>query len=372
MVRRATIAALTLAAVGSLVAALAGAGVAGANPKPTPSPSPPPAAATYTITDLGSLGYGVTRALAINNNGQVTGYSYTGATVPEPGTCCANCYTNHKTPCVAHLYHAFLWANGVMTDLGTLGGNYSQGLSINLSGQVVGSADTKAGPSDSVLWTGTKMTDLTTTALAGLSSATVAGINDSGQIVGSFGNNPQSHPFLYSNGTNTDLPEPSYATASGAMGCGVFAIDNNGQILGACDDATSTWHTVLWQNGTVTDLSTLSGVQGFGATAISHFGLIAGSAQTSTGAYHEFLYRNGTVTDLGASLPITAAVNDSGVIIGGDLIYSGGTLQNLNNLIPAGSVYTIQYATGINDKGQIIADAYNSIYQTHALLLTPS
>ena len=50
---------------------------------------------TYTITDLGSLGYGVSDGLAINSNGQVTGYSYTGATVPTSG-CCGNCYTNQR------------------------------------------------------------------------------------------------------------------------------------------------------------------------------------------------------------------------------------------------------------------------------------
>ena len=42
-----------------------------------------------------------------------------------------------------------------------------------------------------------------------------------------------------------------------------------------------------------------------------------------------------------------ALMNDSGVIVGGAFVYSGGTLQNLNNLIPAGFGYQIQNATGI-------------------------
>ena len=41
----------------------------------------------------------------------------------------------------------------------------------------------------------------------------------------------------------------------------------------------------------------------------------------------------------------------------------GGALQNLNSLLPAGSP-TIQYATAINDNGQIVASP--------AVLLNPS
>ena len=182
MVRRTTKAALTLAAGVSLVVALAGA--AGASPKPTPSPSPPPAATSYSVTNLGSLGYGVTDGVAINATGQVTGRSFNGATITLK-TCCGGCYKGGPhNPCKEHIYHAFVWSNGTMTDLGTLGGNFSAGNAINLSGEVVGSAQTSTGVSHVVLWDGGKITDLTTTALSGLSGASVAGINDSGQIVG--------------------------------------------------------------------------------------------------------------------------------------------------------------------------------------------
>ncbi len=66
-------------------------------------------------------------------------------------------------------------------------------------------------------------------------------------------------------------------------------------------------------------------------------------------------------------------MNDSGVIVGGAFVCSGGTVQNLNNLIPAGSGCQIQNATGIKDNGQIVANADDTATgQTHALLLTPS
>ena len=41
----------------------------------------PAAASTYTMTDLGSLGYGVSRGFGINASGEVVGVSYTNKTV---------------------------------------------------------------------------------------------------------------------------------------------------------------------------------------------------------------------------------------------------------------------------------------------------
>jgi probable HAF family extracellular repeat protein len=347
--RTSNIAALAVLALAVLALAV---GVPGA------TAAPAAAATTYTITDLGSLGYGVSDGLAINNNGQVTGYSYTGATVPTSG-CCGNCYTNHKKPCVAHIYHAFLYSNGTMADLGTLGGNYSRGNAINLSGEVVGSANTKTGSSDGFLWNGKTMADL--------GALGASGINDSGQIAGTCGPNPGNYACLDSNGKITTLPNP---TTFAAYDCGASQINNNGQILGGCDDTSSNLHAVLWQNGTPTDLGTLGGPQA-SAAAINNLGQVVGWAQTSTDADHGFLWSSGKMTDLGLNF-FPAAVNDNGVIVGGNQIYNGGTLQNLNNLIPGGSPYQINYATAINNNGQIVANAYDTATnQGHALLLTP-
>ncbi len=56
---------------------------------------------TVAMTDLGTLGGSDSYAYGINDSGQIVGGSYTSS-----GD-----------------YHAFLYANGAMADLGTLGGD---------------------------------------------------------------------------------------------------------------------------------------------------------------------------------------------------------------------------------------------------------
>src|SRR5690242_11099167 len=121
-----------LSRIAALAALTAGAGVPAATVAAAPASA---ATAAYAITDLGSLGGGVTRGLAINASGQVTGDSVSSRLVQVP--CPPPQYGGQKK-CFTHPDDAFEWSNGTMTDLGTLGGNFSQGAAINGSGEVVG------------------------------------------------------------------------------------------------------------------------------------------------------------------------------------------------------------------------------------------
>jgi probable HAF family extracellular repeat protein len=327
------------------------------------------ATTSYRITDLGSLGGGGARGLAINASGQVTGDSVLSTLVQVP--CPPQQYGGAKK-CFKHPDHAFVWSNGTMTDLGSLGGLYSQGVAINGSGEVVGESATKsAGPFEPFLWNGHSMKALS-------APTTVYGINDSGQIAGQCFDAVfiQSTACVVSNGTITALPESNpnieclYINTIPPNIPAAVAINNNGQVLGNCFESSG-GIAVVWTNDIPTVLPTLGGVASSG-TAISSNGQVVGTAETSTGAFDGFLWSNGTMTDLGSTFS-PDAVNDSGVIVGGQFVYSNGTLQNLNNLIPAGSGYQIQNATGINDNGQIVANAdATATGQTHALLLTPN
>jgi probable HAF family extracellular repeat protein len=133
----------------------------------------------------------------------------------------------------------------------------------------------------------------------------------------------------------------------------------------------------MWQNGAVTDLGTLGGTQS-AAYAINNLGEVVGWAHTASEATHVFLWSAGKMSDLGAFGldPVGSAINIHGVIVGQSgntaWVWSNGSFQNLNNLIPANSGFTLDNATAISDNGQIVANGHNAQGQEHAFLLNPT
>src|SRR5712692_5605330 len=124
------------------------------------SASPQQAPTYLDPIDLGTLGGRETRAHA-ESNGRIVGASQTG----DGAT------------------HAFKYENGVMTDLGTLGGTFSVAFAVNATGSVVGSATVgDDAATHAFLWTEADgMVDLAT--LGGTYSRAAA-INDAGQVAG--------------------------------------------------------------------------------------------------------------------------------------------------------------------------------------------
>jgi probable HAF family extracellular repeat protein len=134
----------------------------------------------------------------------------------------------------------------------------------------------------------------------------------------------------------------------------------------------------------VTDLGSLGGEAS--ATAIDESGLIAGwSAGPNGDDIRPVLWRDGAATDLG--LPDgyvngrARDVNAAGQVVGmlehaGDLgeapfLYDNGVIRNLNDLLPAGSGWTLQRANAINARGQIVGAGINPAGQFHAYLFEP-
>ncbi len=324
--------------------------------KKQPPPPPPPPATTYSVTDLGNLGFQNTVAKAINNNGQIVGYSGIPKTVE--GSC-----SLRFRPCPTHVTNAFLWEGGTMANLGTLGGNYSEAMAINNLGEVVGKAQTASGLSEAFLFRDGKMT--------GIGSFSADAINESGVIAGEESIPGEGHTdaLIWQNGHITDL---GLLPGEGGIFTGPAGINNSDEIAGSGDNRESDLRAWVWRNGTMTDIGTLGGPQA-AAYAINNAGQIVGFSQTATDADHGFIYQNGKMTDIGENV-FPYAINDNGVIVGsggcgGAVILTSGVCQNLQNLIPANSGYRLFEAHGINDKGQIIASLEGS---PDAVLLTPT
>jgi probable HAF family extracellular repeat protein len=204
-------------------------------------------------------------ALAINNHNQVVGWaSPTQATPCEPGV-----------PCPPPPSHAALWDNGIMQDLGTLGGENSQATAINERGQVVGWSTLPDGSRHAFFWDNGAMHDLGAVGLfptyrrVGLVVSSSVAINERGQVIG---NRPEGGAFLWGDGVNQPLPL-DFATG----------INNRGQVVGWLmqPDAGGVLklQAALWEDGVVTQLGTLGGDESW-AVAISDNGWVAGNSLT--------------------------------------------------------------------------------------------
>jgi len=192
--------------------------------------------------DLGTLGGPDAVAIALNERGQVVGYSFTNAT-PNPVT---------GVPTT----DPFLWDHGTMIDLGTLGGTNanvgSLALVINNKGQVAGTSNL-AGDINfhAFSWDRGTLLDLGT---LGGSFSTTFWINDAGDVVGwaATTGDQFAHAALWRNGEIIDL-----GTLDGDCFSQAEAINSKGQIVGlSFSCATGTARAVLWEKGAIIDLST--------------------------------------------------------------------------------------------------------------------
>jgi probable HAF family extracellular repeat protein len=145
------------------------------------------------------------------------------------------------------------------------------------------------------------------------------GINDLGQIVGSYllppPNNDQAHAFVYSGASFTTLEVP------GASGGAAYGINNGGQIVGTFVDGTGT-HGFLHTNGNFTRFD-VPGAFETEAKAINDLGQIVGEFGTpsnGTTVMHGFLRdTNGRFTTFdafGESSTFATGINKSGQIVG--------------------------------------------------------
>jgi probable HAF family extracellular repeat protein len=228
------------------------------------------------MRDLGTLGGPDALAELVNENGQVAGWSLTNSIV--------NPATGIPTQ------HPFLWENGRMKDLGTIGGTAVYLINdLNERGQIVGGMNVAGDQSfHPFLWDGTSLRDLGT---FGGDFGSADWISETGQVVGwaCTAGCQALHGFLWSRGVMTDL-----GVFAGDP-CSVAYVTNSaGQIVGTSDDCSgNNAHALLWENGSMADLNTLipagSGVQLTVGLGINEQGQIAAQGLLPNGDIHAFL-----------------------------------------------------------------------------------
>ena len=261
--------------------------------------------------DLGTLGKPGANSWinwgGINDRGEAVGMSETAVLDPNGEDLCG--FGTFLT-CVP-----FLWRDGQMSALPTVGGNNGQASAINDRGEAVGFAETADAdptcpPSPAevpVLWDKGQAHALP---LVGTDPDGFAfGINDRGQAVGYSGNCFfATHAVVWTNNTAVVLQD-----LGGTKSNVAYVINNQGQIAGKVRSADGTTYVAaLWQpDGTLTNLGILPGDFAAFATGINNLGHVVGNNFDSNFNWsHGFIWQDGVMTDLNALIP-----EDSGLFI---------------------------------------------------------
>ena len=239
------------------------------------------------------------------------------------------------------------------------------------------------------------------------------GINAMGQVVGFSGrerDSLESRAFVWSSQTGMmDIGTlgGSYAQA--------YAINDAGYITGAAQTQGMgpmvTTHAFIYRvpdapyrrYNRMVDLGVLGGFSSYGM-AINSYNHVAGysTITTSDERVHAFLHDGAKMIDLGSlggigkrsgsDVSVALGVNNWDQVVGYTYLpvvgemptqqvafiwsrdgYGAGKMVNLNKLVnETGKNYLLVSATGINDNGQIVANAYHiQNGGVHSVLLTP-
>jgi probable HAF family extracellular repeat protein len=341
----------------------------------------------YRVIELGTLGGTYSQTFYVTSNGVTSG---------EASLADGN-------------WHAILYEGTFKRDLGTLGGlNSSAFGSPNAIGQVVGQAETSHSDPNGedfcgfyasgaplsgktcrgFLWKDGRMRPLPT--LGGYNGAASA-INNQGEVAGNAETaitdstcppyDPakgqfqvlQDKPVVWKNDHIEELP--TYGDPDGYA----IAINDHGQVAGGSGTCStndpviglyfSPVHALLWDHGNVINLGSLGGNFGNQAHGINNRGQVVGASDLAGDAvFHGFVWSESTGMQGISPLPgdtysIALAINDPGIVTGVSLdatftilrafVVVEGVPTDLNTLIPADSPLQLQTACGINSRGEI-------------------
>jgi probable HAF family extracellular repeat protein len=344
----------------------------------------------YRVVDLGTLGGTSSAGWGTNDRSWISGVS------SLPG--------DMQT-------RAFLWREGVMTDLGTLGGPNSWSyFPLNERGTVTGGAETSTlDPMGEdfcgfgtyleclpVVW---RHGSIAALPLLGGGNGAAFGLNNRGQVAGEAETTVveptcvspqvlQFKPVIWDRDGVHELPRSPGDPVGAAL-----AVNDRGEVVGwsgTCAPGSGPHetflHALLWNDGTMIDLGSLGGKRNVVAADINNRGEVIGYSNLANDvSHHAFLWHAGVMRDLGTlagdSSSEASDINDLGQVVGASLDETGnsraflwqhGAITDLNTLIPADSPLFLLYGGSINSRSEITGVALlKPTAEVHAFLATP-
>lgn len=320
-------------------------------------------AAEYEIIDLGVLpGHNFSRAMEVNDSGQVVGY----------GGIAGNSSSEH----------AFRYTDGAgLVDLGTLGGSMSRAYGINGTGQVAGYSLISNLPPRVRAFRYADGVGLQNLGDLGTGAGSYGyDINDAGQVVGHAFWNGYQFAVRYTDGQGLVPLGPlqphsdfwyAYGVNSQGRGAGVKADSEVSR--GFRTDAA-------WSSSQ--SLGNIGGEESWGY-AINEAGHVAGTATTAGGAESHAFLKNGDMLDLGTLGGTSSSaydIDNLDRVVGSSTTASAVDhaflwtaargMIDLNSLIDPGRGWELNMAHGISDRGYIVGWGLHDGIE-HAYRLTP-
>ena len=298
-------------------------------------------------------------ATGLNNKGEVVGFTE-GAV---PGT------------------RAFLWKEGVFTDLGAAAGSNStsiEAVGINDRSVIVGNRND--GSPRNFRIRNNQLTAVNVSPNTAVGA--IYGNNNKNQIFGW----AQNLPFIWTRGVTTYLPalpgSDEYSTQA-------WGLNDHGVAAGT-SGTLDVRYAVVWKDGAVNALPLPSGATRAEGRDINNREQVIGTSFHG-GNQYATIWTDGVPTELPAASPsayatFASALNDWGAVVGTTFLPAGGGIPtlwiggqalDLNAMIaaddPLRAFVTLSQAYYINDRGQIVATGVHSgENKGHVYLLTPS
>jgi probable HAF family extracellular repeat protein len=305
--------------------------------------------------DIGAPGFGGPNSIAFGGNEKFQSAGEAETSTPDPNGEDFCGFGTHLT------CSPFLWQDGEMTQLPTLGGNNGAAMAISDRGEVAGFAENSIPDTgcptpqvlhfEPVVWEKGVIHKLPT--IGGDPDGVTQQINDNGEVVGGSGtcatfntnflyNLVPVHALLWEKGTAIDLGNLGGQTGQ-AGGNIAYDINNQGQVVGNSDlKGDTTFHAFLWTRKTgMQDLGTLSGDVASVSISINDAGSVVGASLDAKFNPRAFLREKGVMTDL-------------------------------NNLVTGHSPLYLLTGCSINSRGEITGLGMTSTGQIHTYLATPT